>query len=93
MFRKTIRNNTEMEIGKGCLLYDYKTKEVTDGNCWYRVVSPSLIYRLWFNKPTKRNIDGKWLLIGNTIVWFKKIDYIHQHTKLKETYTRSSIKR
>ena len=80
-----------MRKGKGCLLYDYKSKFVTDGNTWYHVASPSLLLRLWTNKASKRNIDGEWLAIGNTIVWFKKMKYTHQHTKLGETYTRKDV--
>lgn len=82
---------TQIKLGKGCLLYDYKHKQITDGNTWYRVASPSLIIRLWFNKVSKRNIDGEWILIGNTIILFKKIKYIHQHVSVNETYHRKDI--
>lgn len=82
-----------IQIGKGCLLYEYKNKLLTDGVVYYRVLSPFLWFRLAFNKRNKRNIDGAWLVIGDIIVWFHKIKYYHHHTKLGETYHREEIRR
>ena len=81
-------------IGQGCLFFHYKTYELHDGIIWYKTISLSLLFRLIFGKKTKRWCNGKFLAIGNIIIWFKKEPYCFQHTSIYgETYTRKNIKR
>lgn len=58
---------------------------MTDGNCWYYVLSPSLLFRLINKKYTRPLINGTALILGGRfIVWFLKHKYVYQHFKIEE---------
>jgi hypothetical protein len=63
-------------IGQGTLSFKYGSG-VTDGIVFYRVLSPSLLYRVLTRKKRRDLISGKWLVIGNIIIWFKKTKYVY----------------
>ena len=79
-------------VAHGSLILD-RIFWVTDGVVWYVVLSPSLLFRFIDKKPTRKYINGKWVMVHRFIVLFKKTKYVHRHTALGETYHRESIKR
>lgn len=82
-----------MEIGQGVLYFVPRYWIIYDGNTFYRVFSLALLFRMAFGKRWKRRIDGKWIVIGDVIVWFKKEKFLHHHFKIGETYHREMIKK
>ena len=71
-------------IATGTLSLDYRTKQVWDGVVWYKVLSPSLLYRLIEGKHTRKYISGTWISFNQWIIWFKKDKFIYRHFKIEE---------
>ena len=71
-------------LGIGSLCFDYKDFSVTDGVIWYKVLWPSLLFRLLNKKPTRPCIYGVWFNWGRWIIWFMKKGYVFQYRAIKE---------
>ncbi|TBR16977.1 hypothetical protein EPO66_03615 [bacterium] len=44
-----------------------------DGVVYFNVLSPTLLFKMWFSKKRDNNTNGIWLFVGNTIIWFRKL--------------------
>ena len=65
----------QLIIGEGVLVFDYKSFAITDGIEYYRNVSPQLLFRLLYKKKKRDKVHGKWWMISNMIIWFRKERY------------------
>lgn len=83
-----------MEIMQGTLVFDYKSFKVTDGIYYYTVLCPQLLFRLLYKKKKRDRVCGQWWLLGNYIIWFKKMKYYSEAsiTSEKLYYKRGDIK-
>lgn len=83
-----------MEVMQGTLVFDYKSFRVSDGIEYWKVLSPSLLFRLCYKKRKRDRVCGKWLIVGNWIIWFKKRKYYSEASirSEKNYYGRSIIK-
>lgn len=72
-------------IGIGTLTFDNVKKQVSDGNIFYKVLSPSL-KRLLNKNPSRSYVCGRFLAIKNIIFCFKKEKrYTFKHYLINET--------
>ena len=78
---------------QGTLVLDYRSFMVTDGLEYWRTLSPSLLFRLFYKKKKRDRVCGKWIVVGNWIVWFKKMKYWSEAdiNREKPRYSRKDI--
>ena len=64
-----------IKLGEGTLGIVAKTGKVSDGVAEYFVASPRL-KKLVKNFRRDKTVTGRWVAIGDVIVWFKKVNKV-----------------
>jgi hypothetical protein len=83
-----------MVFQQGTLILDYFSFCVTDGIEYYKILSPSLLFRLFYKKKKRDRLCGEWLIIYGIIIWFRKRKYFSEASISKEKiyYKRKEVK-
>jgi len=83
-----------ISILTGTLSFDYSLFQMTDGNYWYKVISPGLLFRLFRVKSSRPLISGSAIIVrGKWILFFKKQEYVYRHFGIEEKENITDILR
>jgi hypothetical protein len=74
-------------------MLDYRSFQVSDGIDYFKVLCPQLMFRLLYKKRKRDRVCGRWWILGNWVVWFKRMKYYSETsiTSEKLYYSRKDI--